>query len=504
MAAPTAIPGRRTSAALASAALLASASGCVLSPSSFVSRRAPPPAEVAREAVRSVQPVPAPEAAAAPAPPAARPPRSLSDLVDLALSRDPATRATWFDARAAAAQAGSRRSLFQPSFDLSGNVTWQRPPKTALATPVETTTYGPAANLTWILLDFGGRSALVQEGDLLLAAARLAEHAAVADLVLRVEQTYYQYLAASALVDAEGAAVKQAQTSLEAAEGRRRAGVATIAEVLQAKTAFSQALLTLQQLEGQALALRGSLATLAGLPPTAPLEVGALPARVDVEATQPAVEQLLAFAASASPDLARARALADAAAARARATSLVWAPVLGVQGSGGWIGFIDPKENAAGAPLTGATTWTASVFLRIPTFQGLAPAYDAIAARAAADAARARADATEQSVALGVWTAFQGVRTATLSVGTSRDLLASAQSSAEVATGRYKEGVGSILDLLTAQAALESARAQEVRSRSDYLVAIAQLSRATGRLTLPAPASSDAAAPTEGPREGQR
>ncbi len=93
---------------------------------------------------------------------------------------------------------------------------------------------------------------------------------------------------------------------------------------------------------------------------------------------------------------------------------------------------------------------------------------------------------------------FQGVRTSARSVETSRDLLTSAQASAEVATGRYKEGVGSILDLLTAQAALESARGQEVRSRADFLVSLAQLARVTGRLDLPPPPSTAPPSPAEG------
>jgi outer membrane protein len=41
------------------------------------------------------------------------------------------------------------------------------------------------------------------------------------------------------------------------------------------------------------------------------------------------------------------------------------------------------------------------------------------------------------------------------------------------------------VDLLNAQTALELARAEDVRARTDFLVGIAQLARATGRLELP-------------------
>jgi outer membrane protein TolC len=439
-----------------------------------------PPEAVAREVSRTSA-APTPPAAVPPPPPAAPPPapRSLADLVDLALTHDPATRATWHDARAAAAQAGSLRSLYLPSIDANASLVRQRTVASPGRPAALQATYGATAAVTWILLDLGARGALVDEADRLLVAARLGEHAAVADLVLRVQQTYFQYLASRALLEAESAAVKQAETSLAAAEGRRQAGLATIADVLQARTALSQVRLVQQQIEGQALAARGALATLAGLPPTAELEVGELPATVDAAAAAPAVDELLATAAAQNPDLGRARATAEAAAARARAASRATWPVLAFQGSATTTRYLDPSS------LSGGESWSAGLVLRLPTFEGVRPAYDALATREAAEAARERSDATAQRVALDVWTSWQTLRTAGRRVSTARDLIESARASAEVAGGRYREGVGSIVDLLTAQAALELARAEDVRARTDFLVGLAQLARATGRLDLP-------------------
>ena len=349
------------------------------------------------------------------------------------------------------------------------------------------TTLGPSATITWVLLDLGARAALVDEADRLLVAARLGEHAAVADLLLRVQQGYLQLLAARALLDAESAAVKQAEASLASAEGRQRSGLATIADVLQARTALSQTRLAQQQAEGQALTARGGLATLAGLPPTAELEVGALPETVDAAAAQPGIDDLLAAAAARNPDLGRARAAADAAAARARAAGRAAWPILSFQGGAARSYYLDPASAEA------TTAWTAGLVLRIPTFDGLRPAYEALAARETADAARDRADATAQRVALDVWTSWQTLRTAGRRVGTARDLVQSARASADVASGRYREGVGSIIDLLNAQAALELALAEDVRARTDYLVGLALLARATGRLDLPAEPSPPAA-----------
>ncbi|MFY3746404.1 TolC family protein [Anaeromyxobacter sp. Red801] len=476
----------RTAALLA---VILPAGGCAtLAPSRFVDGRTAPPAEVARRAAAEPAPPPAPAEPAAPPPsPAPAAPRSIPELVARALEVDPATRAAWHDVRAAAAAAGGERTAYLPSVSVGAGVQRAETARTLTRAGTTATTAGPSGELTWILLDLGARAARVDQADQLLLASRLAEHAAVADLVLRVQETAYQYLGSRALAEAEAAAVKQAEESLAAAEGRRGAGVATVADVLQARTALSQARLRLQQVEGQALTVAGALATLAGLPPTATLDLGALPADVRVPETSPAVEALLDEAARRSPDLARARAQAGAAAAGARAAERAWLPVLSLNAAASRSWYLDPS----GVPPSSA--WTVGLSLRVPLLEGLLrPAYDALAARAAADAAEARAAATGQAVALQVWTGYQAFRSAGLRVETARDLLASARASSDVAAGRYREGVGSILDLLTAQAALEGARAEEVRARADYLVALAQLARATGRLALPAPAAAPA------------
>jgi outer membrane protein TolC len=61
-------------------------------------------------------------------------------------------------------------------------------------------------------------------------------------------------------------------------------------------------------------------------------------------------------------------------------------------------------------------------------------------------------------------------------------LLASAQQSEEVALGRYRAGVGTVLDLLSAQSALANARAQQVQARWIWQSALAQLAHDTGVL----------------------
>ena len=78
-------------------------------------------------------------------------------------------------------------------------------------------------------------------------------------------------------------------------------------------------------------------------------------------------------------------------------------------------------------------------------------------------------------------------------MATSEELFKSATESYDVASGRYKAGVGGILDLLAAQAALESARAQRVQAYTDWHLALAQLAHDAGTLS---PTSAQLNVPT--------
>jgi outer membrane protein TolC len=122
--------------------------------------------------------------------------------------------------------------------------------------------------------------------------------------------------------------------------------------------------------------------------------------------------------------------------------------------------------------------------LSFPLFDGFSSRYRTEQAEAQADAAEAQAQGLSQQVALEVWTSYQAAQTAARRVRASKDLLASATQSEQVAAGRYHEGAGSVLDLLAAQSALANARAQDVQARADWLVAMAALARDTGVLDI--------------------
>src|SRR5205085_545894 len=129
-----------------------------------------------------------------------------------------------------------------------------------------------------------------------------------------------------------------------------------------------------------------------------------------------------------------------------------------------------------------SNNYTLSLGVRVPIFNGFSHQYDTLQARLEAEEAKTQVQTLQQQVGLQVWTSYFNLNTAAQKIKTAQSLMQSAQQSYDVATGRYKEGVGTLLDLLTAQTALEQARAEEVQARTDWFLNLAQLAHDTGTL----------------------
>ena len=382
------------------------------------------------------------------------------EIVDLALCRNPKTHAAWAAARVQAAQVGNALGDYLPSLD--GKVTANR---VHVDGGQNTTQRNAALTLSWLLYDFGARSASLENARQLLAAASHSLDATVQSVFLAAMQGYYNAQAARAVVQAALESEKASQESLAAAETRYRVGSATPADRLQAQTARSQATLTRIRAEGLQKTTLGTLANLIGSDAGTPLRLADIAHPTPDEAFVRDIDALISEARSRRPDLNAARSNIDLA----RANGL---PTLSLGAGPTWqhTSNLDVHGNTVGLTLT------------LPVFSGFATTYAIRKAEAQADAVAAQRDELRLQVALDVWTAYQSLTTATQTVRTTADLLASAEQSERVALGRYKAGVGNILDVLNAQSALANARQQRIQALLDWHVSRATLARAVGVL----------------------
>ncbi len=403
---------------------------------------------------------------------------TLGDVVDLALRNNPETQISWANARAAAAAYGGSKALYYPVIDGRIGVTHLKSSPTfsndsVLRPSLTQTNYGPTLSVSWLIADLGGRAGTIESARQALIAANWTHNATLQNVVLEVEGAYFEYMADKGLVESERLSVKEAQTNLESTQERQRVGLATIADVLQAKTARSQATLTLETTEGDLQTTRGALAAAMGLPANSPYDIDAAPATSVGPATD-SVAVLIAQAVASRPDLAAAQAQYREAIGNVRAARGNLFPSIEATVTGG-------RTYVRTLP-AGVNNYTLSVGLAIPIFSGFARQYAEKQRRAEADAALGHAASIRQQVIFQVFSSYYALQTAARRVNTADDLLASAQSSEDAALGRYRAGVGLFVDLLTAQSALASARAQQVQARWVWQTALAQLAHDTGVL----------------------
>jgi outer membrane protein len=429
---------------------------------------------------------PPPEVVSIPAPLPAEPsipkgilkpgrPLTLLDIVDIALRNNPETAATWEQARSAAAAYGSKEGGYYPQVGATAGMTRLHGQVQGGTASYNQRDYSMGVQLNWLLFDFGVRDAAVAQAREVLIAADWAHNAMIQSVILQVEKAYYTYVTAKALLEAEQATYKEAETNLDAARGRHHAGVATVADVLQAKTALAQSKLALDELQGQVQTTRGALATAMGLPASTPYDIGIPRGEIPLNETLSQVDTYLEQAEKQRPDLRAARAQVRAAAANVRKVEGGAYPSIS--------GIADLGRTYYDSSGSWGNMYSGTLQFSVPLFTGYSQHYDELQARADEKAARARLASTRQQVVLEVWTSYYNLKTAEQRVKTSEDLLQSATESYHVALGRYKAGVGSILDLLSAQSALEQARAQRAQANADWFVSLAQLAHDTGTLT---------------------
>lgn len=388
------------------------------------------------------------------------------DAVDLALCNHPQTREVWASARVQAALVGVAKAAWLPNLDGSASVTRFQYDDA----PFNRRT--AALTLSWLLVDFGQRSANVENAQQLLNAAAATQDATVQSLFLAALQSYYSAQATQAAVISATEAERAARESFQAADTRYGVGVATPADRLQAQTALSQATLNRIRAEGDARNALGALANALGFGAQQQIVLAELPALPAELAFQKEVDAMIAEAQARRPDLKAAEAQLKAAEASVDLARAQGRPTISLAAGPIW-------QNSAGVVTQGGSI---GLTLNVPIFAGFDTTYRVRSAAAQADVRAAQRDRIRNQIALDVWKSYQSLTTATQSLTTTADLVASAEQSERVALGRYKAGVGTVLDLLNAQSALASARLQRIQAQLDWNVYRATLAQSVGAL----------------------
>jgi outer membrane protein len=421
---------------------------------------------------------------------------SLSALIDLAESNNPATRIAWNDARRAALAAGIAESAFLPNITATaiGGYQGSSGNQTALGTSFSNNNSlagtVSAVSLQWLLFDFGERTAVVDAAKQGSVISNITFAAAHQQLIYSVTVAFYNHTAARARLNTATQSLTNAQRVQAAAEDRCKHDIGTVTEVAQARQGTAQANLAVVQATGWAQDAYLTLITAMGISPLTKIKIADVSGRKLSPSTAAPVESIISEALARRPDMQSAYAAQKASLANVRAAEAEFLPKFFLSANGT---YNSGNLNVTSLPSGGQQPPTvnisgnhlgASIFagVTIPLYDGGTRDAHLARARAEADSAGARLTQVREDAVRQIVLADNALRTSLSAYSASRTLEAAARTTFDAALAAYRNGVGSITDLTLAETQLLQAKNASTDAYSTALSAAATLALSTGAL----------------------
>lgn len=330
--------------------------------------------------------------------------------------------------------------------------------------------FNTSATVSQLLFDFNHTRDLVRQSEALARAAQHGLTTAQNDLVLNVKDAYYTYVQDQRLVQTQEANLANTQAQLALAQARLEAKLGAPSDVVQAQTAVGSASQLLAEARQTALTSRLTLATAMGIDPRTPIQASTS------NEEPPVGDDLNVFVDAAlknRPEIRQLEETARAAGYELSAARSTNAPNIGLDVSVGSRGLNDPVSNPSG-------TIGVSVTWRIG--DGGQTAGLVKQARADIVIAKANLTLTSQTVVQDVSQAYADLRSSEQRSTIAASQVANATELVRLAEGRFRAGIGTFLEVTTAQSSLVAAQVAQINQEAAIQQARAALRRAMGQI----------------------
>ena len=339
---------------------------------------------------------------------------SLAELIDLAEAHNPETRVAWENARAQAAALGIARSELYPTLSavaLSG-VDREEIPLGSRFYRHTDPAFQVSLDLNYTIFDFGARRGRIAAESARVLAANFGFNDVHRKLIFQVQQAYYRLLNASAQDTAARASLANAEAVQQAAEERLRNGLATLPDVLEARSATAQSQYDLQAVLGAEENARGDLATALGASAATMIRVEPLSEVPTPESIGETVEQATYRALEQRPDLQAEVAGIRLAEAQRKEARAAYYPTLNFRANPSASIALPATANFAFGTYSRLRPAELSLSLNWTVFDGGARRSRLMQAEAEIREAEAQVSAARDSIEDEVWTAYSNLNTA--------------------------------------------------------------------------------------------
>jgi len=406
-------------------------------------------------------------------------PITLAEAVRLARQNAPSAVQARNQIRSSAAAVRSRYGSFMPTLSFGGGA--QKQNGTRYLADLDTilpndapwrANHSFSSNLD--LFSGGRRYFELQTARANVDAAEAVEISTNFAIARDVKQQYYAVLAARELQAAAKVQLEQAEQQFRAAVARLAAGAATRSDSLRSIITVGNAQLAVLNADNSLEVASAWLSRLVG----SNTPVTAVASDTSEVASINMAESALLELVENGPPVQQARAQLIAAQQGKRSSLSPYLPTLSMSLSQGFassetgFGFLGDPRNK---------NLATSVRLNFPIFNGLTREQQVVNAKIAEDNAEAnlrdvRLNARQQMIAqLG------NFRTAQVRVDLAQNGVDAAQEDLRVQQERYNLGAGTILELITSQTQLITARQSLIQARLDARTSKAQLEALVGR-----------------------
>lgn len=395
---------------------------------------------------------------------------ALEDVIMMALCNNPQTAIAWQNSLYQASLVKVSESSYFPTLNATASLSQSETTDTKTANQENI-----ALTISYLLYDFGKREATVENAKQLLSAASFTQDSTVQTVFLSALQAYYGLFNALASLEATKEIEAASLESLNAAKTRYNTGVATPSDTLQAQTAYSQAVLNRIRAEGSVKSAQGTLSTTLGLSPDKVLSLVTPPMEPSMEFFEKNIQELIDVGKKTRPDLMAAQAKIKALEASVQAAKAEDMPSLSISSTLGHTdsSLVNHNRNSS-----------VGLYVNVPLFNGYNTKYKVQAAKEQLRIAQSEYEKLSQNASLEVYQTYQALVSEVQALKASLDLVTSAKASYELSQGKYKAGVGTILDLLNAQSALATAKQQRVQSIYNWYTTKASLAKSMGELNF--------------------
>lgn len=289
------------------------------------------------------------------------------------------------------------------------------------------------------------------------------------ETVLSVKNTYFNVLRDQAQVRVNEQLVTADTESVRIAQARFDAGATARYDVLTAKTTLSNAQTQLSSSRNTLTLAVANLNNLVGLDQDTIITLE--------EPPQPSISQtfdrtaLTKTALTNRPEVQQAERNITLAERLKKLAGVSLLPSLSIVGTGGYSGPVTTNSH---------TSYTISAVLGIPLYDGGATKARVRTAESDLRTQKITRDQLRLNVDLEVRQALSNINDAQTRAASTGVGAATADEAYRLANVRYQNGIGTILDVVNAQAQLAQAQSNLLNAQYDYQTSLAQLTRAVG------------------------